>query len=81
MISTVANQGDYYVICDKTGFRVLRSEARFEWNGLLVRKESWRPRQPQDLVRPKIDDISVRDARPEAPYYFLSPGEVTREDL
>jgi len=78
---SVVKPGDYYIICDKTGFKVLRSEARMQWNGLLVRKESWTPRHPQDVVQPKYDDISVRDARPEGDYYFLSPGEVKREDL
>lgn len=59
--------GDHKVICDRSGFECLRSECRLEWNGKLVRKDFWEPRHPQDIIRPRREDISVPDARPERP--------------
>jgi len=73
--------GDHHVIDDRTGFKVLRSECRKEWNGLLVRKESWDKRHPQDNVRPKHDSQSVPDVRPETTDVFLEPGDVGVDDL
>lgn len=61
-----AGQGDYRVICDRTGFKVWASDTRLEWNGLRVRKQDWEPRHPQDFVRGRRDRQIVADARPEA---------------
>lgn len=58
-----ARLGDYKVWCDRTGFRIYASEARMEWNGLFVRKESWESRQKQDYVKSKKDNQSVPIAR------------------
>lgn len=42
-------EGDYNVVCGRSGFKVKRSDCRKEWNGLLVDKRFWKPRHPQDL--------------------------------
>lgn len=73
--------GDYYVICDRTGFKVLRSQCRRTWDGLIVRKESWEPRHPQDLIRARQDRQAVPDPRSEAEDTFLEDNEVTADDL
>lgn len=57
--------GDYNVICDFSGQKIKRSEARKTWDGLLVKKEFWEPRHPQDFVRGKADKQTVADARPD----------------
>lgn len=73
--------GDYWVICDRTGFKVPASETRKEWNGLRVHKSVWEPRHPQDFVRGKADRQQVPDPRPEGEDTFLSTNEVTRDSL
>lgn len=73
--------GDNHVIDDRTGFKRKSSEARMQWNGLLVHKDFWEARHPQDTVKPKYDSQSVRNARPETPDVFLAVGEVTKGDL
>lgn len=73
--------GSYNVQCDRTGFKIKSTSARKEWNGLVVRSESWEERHPQDLIRSKRDDQSVPDPRPEDPDYFLAANEVTADDL
>ena len=65
MSESYYKHGDYNVICDHSGWKVKRSECRLQWNGLLVRKDLWEPRHPQDFVRASTDDQSVDIARPE----------------
>ncbi len=73
--------GNHNIVCDRTGFKTPSDEASREWNGLLVRKESWEIRHPQDWVKPKYDKQSVKNARPESTDVFLEPGDVTVDDL
>jgi len=73
--------GDYNIICDRTGHKIKRSQARKEWNGLLVRKESWEPRHPQDKTKGRPDRQSVPDPRPPQTQRFLGATEVTASDL
>jgi len=49
-------KGDFYVTCPISGFTYMRSEMRRRWDGLLVHKSEWNPRQPQDtiILRPEI---------------------------
>lgn len=55
--------GDFYRICDRSGFKVHASQTRREWNGLIVRSKDWEPRHPQDFVRSFGDRQSVPDPR------------------
>lgn len=74
--------GDYNVQCDRTGRKYKASECRHEWTGNLVRKQSWEPRQPQDLLRSIKDDQSVPDPNPwPEEDTFLATNEVTVDDL
>jgi len=57
--------GDYYVICDRCGFKKRVSQTRKEWNGLLVCTDCWEPRHPQDFVKAKRDIQRVPIARPD----------------
>lgn len=73
--------GDFNRICDITGFKVKASDTREQWDGLIVRKESWDFRHPQDFVKGKRDKQSVSRARPEGVDQFLDPTDVTPDDL
>lgn len=65
--------GDYLVLDDRTGFTIRASEAKKEWNGLRVHRDKWEPRHPQDFVRGRREDPSVKDGRPEPTYQFQGP--------
>jgi len=41
---------DYLITCDYSGFVCKKSETRKMWNGLIVRKDFWEPRHPQDFI-------------------------------
>ena len=73
--------GDHNVICEYSGFKIKRSEARYTWDGHLVKEEFWEPRHPQDFLRGKADNQAVRDARPEGDNDFISTNEVTADSL
>lgn len=73
-------EGDYNVICDRSGFKCKRSECRKEWDGKLVYKLFWKPRHPQDFPAKLSAPSVVRDARPPV-YNFVSTNEVTINDL
>jgi hypothetical protein len=63
--STTGCDGDTLVVCDRSGFTVWRSDCVKEWNGLLVHKRFAETRHPQDFIRARREDLTVRDARPE----------------
>ena len=73
--------GDNNVICDRTGFKIKASMARKEWNGLLVRRESWEQRQPQDLLRGRPDRQAARISRPGNADVFIAANSVKPNDL
>lgn len=73
--------GQNNVICDRTGFKVKSGDTRREWNGLVVRKESFERRQPLDLLQSIPDDQSPAVSRPDTDPVFLSAGEVKASDL
>jgi hypothetical protein len=64
---------DHNVICDRSGQKYKRSECRMTWNGFLVHKSKWEPRQPQDFVSGKDDQQHVEDARPRGEVKFYVP--------
>jgi hypothetical protein len=54
---------DHLITCDKSGFVCKISEARLQWNGMLVRKDFWEARHPQDFLptpRPSVAPTEVR---------------------
>jgi hypothetical protein len=73
--------GDHLAICDVCGKRGYRSQMKMTWNNLLSHSECFDPRHPQETIQVRKDRISVTDPRPEGQDVFLSPGDVTRDDL
>lgn len=65
--------GDFYRICDRTGFKVRARSTRQEWTQRIVRDESWEPRNAQDFVRGVADEQYVPDVRPRQLDIFIGP--------
>jgi len=54
-----------YAISDRSGFRYKYTDMRKEWNGLLVGKDEYEPKQPQLGPFTKVSDVqALKDARP-----------------
>jgi hypothetical protein len=55
-----------YAISDRSGLRYRYQDMRREWNGLLVGKDEWEPKQPQLEPFPKVTDPqALKNARPD----------------
>jgi len=68
--------GDFWRICDRTGFKVRASQTSKEWTGLIVRDKSWDPRHPQDFVQGVPDNQTVPNPRPEPAGIRVGPLEI-----
>jgi|TARA_R110000824_G_scaffold57241_2_gene155918 hypothetical protein len=55
-----------YAISDRSGFRYRYKDMRKEWNGALVGKDEYEPKQPQlGPFRKVSDPQALKDARPQ----------------
>ena len=55
-----------YAISDRSGFRYRYKDMRKEWNGALVGKDEYEPKQPQLGPFCKVSDPqALKDARPQ----------------
>lgn len=58
--------GDHWFVDDLDGREYRVSDGRKTWDGKIVHKSHWEPRQPQDFVRGLSDDIVAKGlVRPE----------------
>lgn len=76
--------GDFRIICDFSGFKGWASDSVMTWDGYrALRRFAGQEvqRHPQDFVRGRKEDVTVKNARPEAEDVFLEVGEVTAADL
>lgn len=73
--------GDYFVYCDMSGQKLLRSQCVKQWDGLIVKKEFADSRHPLDRQRPIPPEKTPKETRPEPEDTFLAYGDVTSDDL
>lgn len=81
MTKTRYIHGDANVICERTGSKIKRSQARKEWNNKIVRKESFEHRHPMDFLRSRPDRQAAEDPRTESTDGFLGVNQVQASDL
>lgn len=72
--------GDYYVQCERSGQKALRSQCIREWDGKIIKKEFAEERHPLDLQRPPRTERPVPDPR-SVNEVELDYGDVTPDDL
>ena len=56
--------GDWNVLCDSCGRKFKASQVQKRWDGLMVCKEDWEMRHPQDFLRVQKERIAVPFSRP-----------------
>jgi len=79
--SDTYDSGDHYVICDRCGFKVRRSQARRTWDNLIVCPVDFEERHPQDFRTGRKDKIYVDEPRSEPENTFLTTNQVVASDL
>ena len=70
-------RGDHWLIDDRSGFQIRKSEAVKEWDGSIVHRDDAEERHPQEYVRARADRQAVTPTRPEPPAIYKSPRETT----
>lgn len=65
--------GDYYLIDDVTGLKIRHSDSTKQWDGLIVHKDDFETRHPQDYVKAKPESQSVRTPRSRPVDTFIGP--------
>ena len=60
-----SQRGVWKAVCDVCGFTFNSDELKERWDGLMVCKDDWEPRNILDFYRPVKEDISVPWARPD----------------
>jgi hypothetical protein len=65
------DNGGWNVICDSCGRQFKDNELQLRWDGLMVCKGDWEPRQPQDFVHGVADKQAPPWARPESSDNFI----------
>ena len=58
------SSGNWNALCDSCGRKFKASSLRQRWDGLMVCKEDYEVRHPQDFLRVQEEKISVPWARP-----------------
>lgn len=66
--------GDHNVISDYSGQKLKRSDCRYTWDGWLVGKDEWEPKQPQLDIKGRDEQIAVADTRPRGQDRFYTPS-------
>lgn len=57
--------GSWNAVCDRCGFEFKMHQLRKDWQGLMVCREDWEPRHPQDFLRTRPERGGVPISRPE----------------
>lgn len=68
-------------ICDICGHKMKKSMLRPTWDGFLacLPNDCWYPKHPFDSPLPVVlDNLTVKDARPELPDVFVEEGSLSR---
>lgn len=71
MNSNYYKRGAYNVICDSCGFKFKNGELRERWDGVMCCSECWTPRQPQDLIRARKENLQLPYVRPRPADEFI----------
>jgi|TARA_R110000868_G_scaffold162656_1_gene394112 hypothetical protein len=67
-MGSFASGKNAFAISDRSGFRYRYKDMRKEWNGSLVGKDEFEPKQPQlGPFRTVSDPQALKDARPQQP--------------
>lgn len=73
--------GAWNAICDRCGFECKSYQLSQEWTGLMVCKDCWEPRHPQDTIKGVPDRQALPWTRPEPADVFHEANDNTEEGL
>ena len=71
MRKTWFKSGQWNAVCDVCGFNFKNTQLQRRWDGLMVCKDDWEVRHPQELIRPIADLQSPPWTRPNVAEVFV----------
>ena len=77
MSNTYYKKGQWSAICDRCGFEFKSSQLKKTWDGLMVCKNDYEVRHPQDFIRGVAEHQAVPWSRPETSDLDLNGNPVT----
>jgi hypothetical protein len=69
---TTLKLGDWNALCEVCGFKYKGSMLKKRWDGLMVCKDDYETRHPQDLIKIPKEDQSVPWTSPEPDDTFIT---------
>lgn len=63
--------GEWNALCDECGLKFKSGDLKKRWDGLMVCREDWEPRHPQDFIRVITDEKPLPWTRPDPTDYYL----------
>jgi hypothetical protein len=66
------DSGSWNTICDVCGFKYKAEQLQKRWDGLMVCKDDWEVRHPQELLHPIVDQNKLPWTRPESTDQFIN---------
>lgn len=63
--------GQWNAVCDVCGFDFKNTQLQRRWDGLMVCKDDWEVRHPQELIRPVTDQQSPPWTRPNVSEVYV----------
>ncbi len=72
---------DYNAVCDVCGFEFKASKLVKRWDGMMVCKDDFERRHPQELLRARPETARPPWTRPEGEDRFVEVGPANPEDL
>lgn len=73
--------GDYYLICQRTGFKIRRSEAARDAYGYIVHRDHADMKHPQEGMPPPRVEKPPTFVSPEPADTFLDANDVQESDF
>lgn len=65
-------RGEHLVIDDIDGRKISSADAVRDWQGLVMSKENWSPKQPQLTIRGRSENTSVTPTRTRPADVFVT---------
>ena len=86
MVQRTKNQntlvvGEFNAVCDRCSFKFKSSDLREEWQGLMVCKDCYEPRHPQDFLEGVPDDSSIPWSRPDGGTVSCGPSNIAGQAI
>lgn len=73
-------KGEWNAICDVCGFKFKSGMMKERWDGLMVCRDDYETRHPQDLLKVKQENVTPPWTRPQQSDQYISVTYLNQDD-